>query len=108
MKSSKSAVSMGVMGALAPLAFTFEDHEIFKSSSSEDFTKDSKSKVSHLNKFTNLNKFKSRSAVSLGAMGALKPMGVSFEEDEICENSSLTTDSKSQNRFKSLSSLPKV
>ena len=37
MKSSKSAVSMGVMGALAPLAFTFEDHEIFERSSSEDF-----------------------------------------------------------------------
>ena len=103
MKSSKSAVSMGVMGALAPLAFTFEDHEIFESSSIEDLTKNSK-----LQKVSNLNKFKSRSSVSLGALGARKPMGVSFEEDEILENSSLTTDSKSQNKFKSLSSLPKV
>ena len=101
MKSSKSAVSMGVMGALAPLAFTFEDHEIFESSSIEDLTKNSK-----LQKVSNLNK--SRISVSLGAQGALKPMGVSFEEDEILENLSLTTDSKSQNRFKSLSSLPKV
>ena len=103
MKSSKSAVSMGVMGALAPLAFTFEDHEIFESSSIEDLTKNSK-----LQKVSNLNKFKSRSAVSLGALGALKPMGVSFEGDEIFENSSLTKDSNLQNRFKSLSSLPKV
>ena len=44
----------------------------------------------------------------MGALGARKPMGVSFEEDEILENSSLTTDSKLQNKFKSLSSLPKV
>ena len=100
MKSSKSAVSMGVMGALAPLAFTFEDHEVFESSSIEDLTKNSK-----LQKVSNLNKFKSRSTVSLGA---LKPMGVSFEDDEIFENSSLTKDSNLQNRFKSLSSLPKV
>ena len=100
MKSSKSAVSMGVMGALAPLAFTFEDHEIFESSSIEDLTKNSK-----LQKVSNLNKFKSRSTVSLGA---LKPMGVSFEDDEIFENSSPTKDSNLQNKFKSLSSLPKV
>lgn len=105
MKSSKSAVSMGVMGALAPLAFTFEDHQILESSSIEDLTKNSKLPTS------NLNKFKSRSAVSLGALSALKPMGVksvSFEDDEIFENSLLSTDSKLQNRFKSLSSLPKV
>ena len=103
MKSSKSAVSMGVIGALAPLAFTFEDHEILEISSIEDLTKNSK-----LQKVSNLNKFKSRSAVSLGAMGTLKPMGVCFEADEIFENSSLTKDSMLQNRFKSLSSLPKV
>ena len=100
MKSSKSAVSMGVMGALAPLAFTFEDHEIFESTSIEDLTKNSK-----VQKVSNLNKFKSRSTVSLGA---LKPMGVSFEDDEIFENSSPTKDSNLQNKFKSLSSLPKV
>ena len=89
MKSSRSAVSMGVMGALAPVAFTFEDHEIFESTSIEDLTKNSKSqKVSNLNES--------------------KPRSVSFEDTEIFENSSPTTDSKLQNKFKSLSSLPKV
>ena len=89
MKSSKSAVSMGVMGALAPLAFTFEDHEIFESTSIKDLKKNSKSQ-----KVSNLNKSKSRS--------------VSIEDTEIFEYSSLTTDSKLQTKFKSLSSLPKV